>query len=121
MAYQVLSPIELEARKWPLTIREIKGLVRIGNTAGRKRVVGCAIGEILDDLLTSKGWTTRTLEAITRFDEHKGRVAHQHISEFIRGTTVPSEFTLSRLLKPFGYRAVREIKIEPIPKEEEGE
>ncbi len=83
----------------------------------RRKPVG-ALGEMLDKLLTEKGWTTRTLSEKTLEtrigDELPERIPHQHICRIINGRWNPGERVLNRLLRPFGYTARHEVRIEPI-------
>jgi transcriptional regulator with XRE-family HTH domain len=91
-----------------------------GNTfsSGRPRKPGNALGEILDGLLKEKHWTTRDLEELTRQDEFEGAISHQYVCLIIRGDRSPKEETLNRLLRPFGYTATQELRVEPIEKTE---
>ena len=90
-----------------------------GQKIARRPVsMGNAIGEVLGGLLKEKGWTFRDLEQKTIEDDLPGRVTHQYISVLVRGVRVPSEQVLNRLLKPFGYRASQELRVEPITEEE---
>ena len=83
----------------------------------RRKPVG-ALGEMLDGLLKEKGWTTRDLAqktVETRIgDELPERIPHQHICRIINGRRNPGERILNRLLRPFGYTALYEVRIQPI-------
>ena len=89
---------------------------RIARSKYRK--VGSPVGEILDGLLTSRGWSLRDLENATRSDNLPGYVSHQCIGKVIRGTFTGKR-VLDRLLAPFGYRAIQEVRLEPIERYEE--
>lgn len=104
-----------------------------GNTIRRPRRPRTAFGQVLDGLMKERKWTIRDLESAIRVDEAKAAdagmigivetkrtvISHSHIAMIVRGHYVPREVTMNRLLKPFGYRATTELRIEPIPKEEE--
>jgi transcriptional regulator with XRE-family HTH domain len=76
------------------------------------------IGEILDGLMRAKGWTARDLAEAVKNDGQLKAIPHQYIYTIMRGTRNPSKRVLDRLLKPFGYRAVEEIRLEPIPNQD---
>jgi len=108
----------------PLPGRTASGRLGHGNTVARVgkpklRKPNNPIGEVIDGLLTAKRWSSRDLENATRADGQPGYVSHQYISNILRGRISPGDRVLSRLLAPFGYRAVTEIRLEPLSMEAE--
>ena len=95
-----------------MTYTELVEMVRATPRLNTRKVRS-PIGEMLDGLLIAKGWTARDLEQATRDDEYPGYVAHQYIYLIMRGKRNPKRRMLNRLLKPFGYKAVEEMRLEP--------